>query len=131
MNASIVNTEIDDAQAMNTFCGAGGAADDCAGGIASNNFGFNIQAGVHLPQLLGWKTSHDIVPHFMFERVRTQDKMPVGTDPDKSRNRNAVYTIGVSYLPIPAVALKVDHTHTVLQNNTSTDVFALGIAYMY
>jgi len=131
MNASIVNTEIDDAQAMNTFCGAGGAADDCAGGIASNNFGFNIQAGVHLPQLLGWKTSHDIVPHFMFERVRTQDKMPAGTDPDKSRNRNAVYTIGVSYLPIPAVALKVDHTHTVLQNNTSTDVFALGIAYMY
>ena len=65
-----------------------------------------FRPGVHLPQLMGWKTSQDIVPHFMFERVRTQDKMPAGTDPDKSRNRNAVYTFGVAYLPIPEVALK-------------------------
>ena len=131
MNASIVNTEIDDAQAMNTFCAPGGATDDCVGGIASNIFGYNIQAGVHLPQLMGWKTSQDIVPHFMFERVRTQDEMPAGTDPDKSANRNAVYTFGVTYLPIPAVAIKMDHTHIVLQDNTSTDKFNLGIAYMY
>ncbi|MBT3414582.1 MAG: hypothetical protein HOI59_08760 [Nitrospina sp.] len=131
MNASIVNTDIDDAGAMNTFCAAGGAVDDCAGGIASNNFGYNVQAGVHLPQLMGWKTSHDIVPHFMFERVRTQDEMPAGTDPDKSKNRNAVYTFGVAYLPIPEVALKVDHTHTMLQDNTSTDQFNMAIAYMY
>jgi len=71
------------------------------------------------------------VPHFMFERVRTQDEMPAGTDPDKSANRNAVYTFGVTYLPIPAVAIKMDHTHIVLQDNTSTDKFNLGIAYMY
>ena len=96
-----------------------------------NNFGFNVQTGIHLPQLMGWKTSQDIVPHFMFERVRTQDKMPVGTDPDKSRNRNAIFTFGVAYLPIPEVALKMDHTHIMLQNNTSTDEFNLGVAYMY
>ena len=57
--------------------------------------------------------------------------MPAGTDPDKSKNRNAVYTFGVAYLPIPEVALKVDHTHTMLQDNTSTDQFNMAIAYMY
>jgi hypothetical protein len=67
----------------------------------------------------------------MFERVRTQDEMPAGTDPDKSKNRDAVYTFGVAYLPTPEVALKVDHTHTMLQDNTSTDQFNMAIAYMY
>ena len=129
MNASIVNISVDDALFMNNFCASG--ADDCSGGIASNNFGFNVQAGVHLPQLMGWKTSQDIVPHFMFERVRTQDEMPAQTSPDKSRNRNAIFTFGVAYLPIPEVALKMDHTHIMLQNNTSTDEFNLGVAYMY
>ena len=129
MNASIVNTSVDDALFMNNFCDSG--ADDCSGGIASNNFGFNVQAGVHLPQLMGWKTSQDIVPHFMFERVRTQDEMPAQTSPDKSRNRNAIFTFGVAYLPIPEVAMKMDHTHIMLQDNTSTDEFNLGVAYMY
>jgi len=129
MNASIVNTDINDAAAMNTFCGT--AAGGCSGGIASNNFGYNIQAGVHLPQLLGWKTTHDIVPHFMFERVRTQDEMPAGTAADLSKNRNAVYTYGVSYMPIPEVALKIDHTHTKTEDSKSTDLFSMAVAYMY
>ena len=131
MNASIVNTHVEDAREMNKFCASAPSANSCSGGIAENNFGFNVQAGVHLPQLMGWKTSHDIVPHFMFERVRTQDEMPAGTDPDKSKNRDAVYTFGVAYLPTPEVALKVDHTHTMLQDNTSTDQFNMAIAYMY
>ena len=129
MNASIIDIHVDDALFMNDFCDSG--ADDCSGGIASNNFGFNVQAGIHLPQLMGWRTSQDIVPHFMFERVRTQDEMPAQTSPDKSRNRNAIFTFGVAYLPIPEVALKMDHTHIMLQNNTSTDEFNLGVAYMY
>ncbi|MBT6718860.1 MAG: hypothetical protein HOB18_14660 [Nitrospina sp.] len=130
MNASIINISVDDAMFMNNFCRSAAGA-GCSDGIASNNFGFNVQAGVHLPQLMGWRTSHDIVPHFMFERVRTQDEMPAQTSPDKSKNRNGVYTFGVSYLPIPEVALKVDHTHIVLQDNTSTDTFNMAVAYMY
>ncbi len=133
MNASIVNIDVDDAQALNNFRNEGEGCDDKQedGVIASNSFGYNIQAGVHLPQLMGWKTSHDIVPHFMFERVRTQDEVPNGTSPDRSKNRNAVYTFGVSYLPTPSVALKLDHTHIKLEDNTSEDRLNLGIAYMY
>ncbi len=129
INASIVNIDINDAQAMNNFCD--GTGSKCKGGIASNNFGYNIQAGMHLPQLMGWKTSHDIVPHFMFERVRTQDEVPAGTVAGEKYNRNAIYTFGVSYLPTPAVAIKIDHTHARLGNNQSKDKLNLGIAYMY
>ncbi len=132
MNASIVNTDVNDAAAMNAFCDGGNGGKRCdTDQIASNNFGYNIQAGVHIPQLMGWKTSHDIVPHFMFERVRTQDEVPTGAVADESKNRNAVYTFGVAYLPTSSVAIKMDHTHTRLGNNTSTDRFNLGIAYMY
>lgn len=132
MNATIVNTDIDDAAAMNTFCDGGNGGKRCnTNQIASNNFGYNIQAGVHLPQLLGWKTSHDIVPHFMFERVRTQDEMPTGATPDRSKNRDEIYTFGVTYLPIPEVAIKADHTHTILETRKSTDQFNMAIAYMY
>ena len=128
MNASIVNIDIDDAAALNTFCAT---STGCSGGIAENNFGYNIQAGIHLPQLLGWKTSHDIIPHFMFERVRTQDEMPTGTAANRARNRDEVYTFGVAYLPTPSVSLKTDYTVTKLGDNTSTDQFNVGIAYMY
>lgn len=137
MNASVVNIDVDDAAALNAFCNAKDIANNpinansCAGGIASNNFGWNIQAGIHLPQLLGMKTTHDLVPHFMFERVRTQDEMPSGTDPTESRNRNAVYTFGLTYLPTAAVAIKADHTVTRTGDGKSTDQFNMGIAYMY
>ncbi len=137
MNASIVNIDVNDAAAMNKFCATAimvkgkETTYDCKGGIASNNFGYNIQAGIHLPQLMGWKTSQDIVPHFMFERVRTQDDVPDGTPANEKENLNGIYTFGVSYLPTPAVAIKFDHTHTRRGDNTSDDSLRLGIAYMY
>ena len=129
MNASIVNTSVDNTLELNRFCTA--ATSGCSAGIAENNFGYNVQAGVHLPQLLGWKTSHDIVPHFMFERVRTQDEMNGETAPDYSKNRDAVYTFGVAYLPIPEVSLKVDHTITNTQDGKTADQFNMAVAYMY
>jgi hypothetical protein len=66
----------------------------------------------------------------MFERVRTQDEMD-GKAPDRSKNRNGVYTFGVAYLPIPEVAIKMDHTHTKLENKSTEVQFNLGIAYMF
>ncbi len=132
MNASIVNTDIDDTAAINTACAT--ANFNCnggTGGVAKNQFGYNIQAGVHLPQLMGWKTSHDIIPHFMYERVRTQDELEGGTAPDLSRNRDNIYTLGVAYLPTPKVSIKADYTSTGLGNGTHDEAYNLGIAYMY
>jgi hypothetical protein len=129
MNSTVVVTHIADTTAMENFCGIAG--NGCSGGVAERQFGFNIQAGIHLPQLMGWKTTHDIIPHIMFERVRTQDKMAQGVAHTLSRNRNAVYTFGVAYLPIPAVSIKADHTNTRLANGNNTDQFNMAVSYMY
>ena len=129
MNATIVNTSISDTEELNAFCSITGNA--CTGQIAENQFGFNMQAGVHLPQLMGWKTTQDIIPHFMFERVRTQDSNDSTYTIDRSKNRNQVYTAGVAYLPIPKVSLKADYTHEKLENNTSTQQFNMSVSYLY
>jgi hypothetical protein len=129
MNATIVNTSISDTEELNAFCSISGNA--CTGRIAENQFGFNIQAGVHLPQLMGWKTTHDIIPHFMFERVRTQDKNDGTYAIDYSKNRNQIYTAGVAYLPIPKVSIKADITHENLGDDTSSKQFNMSVSYLY
>lgn len=135
MNATIVNTSISDTIELNAFCkkqpSPKGESKACGGKIAENQFGFNIQAGVHLPQLMGWKTTQDIIPHFMFERVRTQDKNDGTYAIDYSKNRNQVYTAGVAYLPIPKVSIKADVTHERLGDSTSTEQFNMSVSYLY
>jgi hypothetical protein len=127
MNATIVHTQIDNTLELNRFC----AVNVCSGDISESQFGYNVQAGIHLPQLIGWKTSHDIIPHFMFERVRTQDKSNGEVTINRARNRNEIYTFGLTYLPIPAVALKMDHTSTHTEDGFTTDQFNMALAYMY
>ena len=67
----------------------------------------------------------------MFERVRTQDKVNGETTIDRTKNRNGVYTFGLTYLPIPAVALKMDHTSTHTEDGKVDDQFNMAVAYMW
>ena len=63
MNASISNIIIEDGVALNNFCSDGGHS--CSTGIADNIFGFNVQTGVKLFQLMGKNTSHYLVAFFL------------------------------------------------------------------
>ncbi len=126
MNASIAHINISDAAAINTFQIANGDPGDVASGI----FGWNIQAGVHMPQLLGRSTSQDVVPFLMYEFIDTQNEMPVGTVA-KPEFEKKITTVGVSYMPIPAVALKFDYQHISRADGNRTDQVNLGMAYMY
>jgi hypothetical protein len=136
MNASIANIDVSDAAAINAFCAS--AAGDCTSDIGDSIFGWNVQAGVHVPQLLGMNTSHDVVTWFMFERIRPQDSVPTGTAPAAGVNFN-VYQGGITYLPIPSVAIKADWKHQRFDNpnfavgevGKAADTVNLGIAYMY
>ena len=134
MNASIANIKIDDAAAMNAYCAS--AAGDCTGDIGDNIFGWNVQAGVHVPQLLGMNTSHDLVTWFMYEKIRPQDSVPSGTAATSGVNFD-VYQAGITYLPIPSVAVKMDWQHRRFDNpnygalGKSADAINLGVAYMY
>jgi len=136
MNASVANINVSDAAALNAFCAS--ASGDCTSDVGDNIFGWNVQAGIHVPQLLGINTSHDLVTWFMFERVRPQDSVPSGTSPTAGVNFNS-YAAGVAYYPIPEVAIKVDWQHRVFQNpdfavgklGRAADSVNLGIGLMY
>ena len=128
MNSTIVNIDIDDAGAINTYCGS--AAGDCTSDVADNIFGWNIQAGVHLPQLMGIKTTQDVVPFLLYENVRPQDSMPSGTAPSHANNFEVI-TAGMAYLPIDSVSIKLDYQHFMFRNSTSKDVVNIGVAYMF
>ena len=126
MNASIAHINVSDAGAINTFQIAN--VDD--GDVASGIFGWNIQAGVHMPQLLGMSTSQDVIPFLMYEFIDTQNEMPAGFAPDLA-NEKKITTAGVSYMPIPQVAVKFDYVHISKGNGDRVDQVNLGLAYMF
>ena len=128
MNAAIANIDIQDAAAMNTFCATNTG---CAANIADNIFGWNIQAGVHLLQLMGRSTTQDLVPYVLYEKIRPQDSTPSGTATTSTANFD-VLTMGVSYMPVPNVALKADFSTKYFEQTAgTTETFNLGMGYMF
>jgi len=136
MNSTIANISIDDTAELNKFASDEGTA---SGAIGERIFGWNIQAGVHLLQLMGKTTKHDLVAHVMYESLDTQadldDTCTTNCDVDSKAARDIVH-FGLTYKPIPEVAIKVDHKileyayadgTTDNQDKTTN----LGIAYMY
>jgi len=130
MNASVANVHINNAAELNAFATAQGNA---SGNIASNALGWNVQAGIHWPQLLGKSTSHDVITHFMYEFIDTQNQMPTGaTQQTGSEGETDVYTAGVTWFPATInVALKADYTHQVFLDGTSSNEINFGMAYMF
>jgi hypothetical protein len=131
MNASIANIHINNAAELNNYSIAQGTNSDL--NIASSILGYNVQVGIHWPQLLGKSTSHDVITHFMYEFIDTQNKMPAGFAPQTgSKGETDVYTAGITWYPSTInVALKTDYTHQVFQDGTSDSQFLFGIAYMF
>ncbi len=126
MNASIAHINISDAAAINTFQIANGDPGDVASGI----FGWNIQAGIHMPQLLNMSTSQDVIPFLMYEFIDPQNEMPAGFAADLA-NEKKITTAGISYMPIPVVAVKFDYQHISRADGNREDRVNLGLAYMF
>ena len=136
MNSTIVNITIEDAAEINQFAQAEGTA---SGSVGDRIFGMNIQAGIHIPQLMGKQTKHDWIAHAMYESIDTQASLSncltttTGTsncEVDGQASRDIV-TFGITYKPIPAVALKLDRTHWWYADESDKYTTNLGVAYMY
>jgi hypothetical protein len=138
MNASIANIHINNAAELNNFTIAQNVLDPPDKNnddlnIASNILGYNVQFGIHWPQLLGKSTSHDVITHFMYEFIDTQNEMPAGFAPRMdSKGETDVYTAGVTWFPSTRnVALKMDYTHQTFNDGTSNNQVNFGMAYMF
>ena len=119
--------------------------------VPKSAFGFVAQAALHLPQQMRWKTSHDIIPFVKYEKIRPNDVIgDNATSSDRTKNFESI-AVGVSYMPIKKVALKMDwHIYKFTGKELSTgagsdgsqncclntvenreSVVNLGVAYMY
>ena len=127
MNASYATIHIQNAAELNAFAVASGTA---SGTIAEDIVGWNVQAGIHVLQLLGRGTTHDVVLHGMYEFIDTQSDIPVGFALDPKGERNVI-TVGLAYYPISKVALKADFQSFQFDNKTSAEQFNFGMAYMF
>jgi hypothetical protein len=115
---------IDDAAALSSAAGSDGP-------IASRIYGWYLEGAYDILPLLRPGTTQYLAPFFRFERYNTQAKVPSGFTPDRSKDRK-LYTMGISYKPIPNVVLKVDYRNYDAEGPAKvSDEFALGIGFAF
>jgi hypothetical protein len=136
LNSTIANISIADTAEINKYASDEGTA---SGAIGERIFGWNIQAGVHLLQLAGKTTKHDLIAHVMYESLDTQadldDTCATNCAVDDKAARDIVH-FGLTYKPIPDVAIKIDHkileyAYADGSKDNQDKTTNLGIAYMY
>jgi hypothetical protein len=98
--------------------------------VGSQILGGYGEIAYHLFHHMMPSTKHDLVAFVRHERINTHHKIPTGTAKAAANNKN-VTTFGVSYLPIPQVALKADFSLNRNKANTDANEFNLGMAYMF
>jgi hypothetical protein len=99
--------------------------------IANQVFGWYGEVAYDILPLLRPGTTHYLAPFFRFERLNTQWHVPAGFSPDRSKDRK-LYTIGLSYRPIPNVVLKMDYRNFDNKGPRNvSDEFAIGLGFAF
>jgi hypothetical protein len=137
---AIMRGWVDDTSAINTWCANN---DSCNADVPKAAFGWLLEAGLHLPQFLGWNTTHDFIPYISYEKIRPNDETgdDAATGQLSSTSNFHDLTIGVSYKPIDTVALKIDYQQFFYDESvddlddpawtTTNSIVNLGVAYQY
>jgi len=134
---------VSDTAEINTACTADvGATNACDGTTPKSAFGYIGTFAVHLPELMGKKTTHDWIPFVQYSGLRPVDEEgdnATSSDPSKNYDQLAV---GVAYKPHEQVAIKAHwrinyYGGTEVANSvpgdagTSKTYFDFGVAYSY
>lgn len=116
---------IGNSAALNAAVAAGGGAEV----VGSRFFGGYAQAAFNILSLKS-ACSQYVAPFFRYERYDTQQgvKAPFRGAPANSR---VEYTTGLTYKPIPKIALKVDQQWKRNQARTGVNQWDIGLGYMF
>jgi hypothetical protein len=98
--------------------------------VASKMMGWYVEGAYHPFHHLLPSAKKDLILFSRFEDYNTNYKMPTGFAPSAANDRNA-WTSGISFLPIPQVALKADYSVNWNQANGGTDQFNVGVGFYY
>lgn len=98
--------------------------------VGSSMLGWYLEGAYHLFHHLWPSTKHDLVVFGRYEDFDTQFKMPTGFAGSAANDRRTM-TTGISYLPIPQVALKADYMANWNMANGGVDQFNMGLGFYY
>ena len=98
--------------------------------IGTENYGWYTEAAYDVMPLL-WKDSTQyLAPFFRYEQYDTLAAVPKGFDNDGSYNR-WIYQAGLTYKPIPNIAIKADYRNIHSAAGQQPDEFNLGVGFIY
>jgi uncharacterized small protein (DUF1192 family) len=75
-------------------------------------------------------TEHQLFPFARYERLDTQRRVPSGFSDDPATD-GEIRTFGLTYKPIPNVAIKADYQDFDNEADTGIDQFNLAVSYLF
>lgn len=119
---------LSDAAALNTFLVT--TDPTFTNFVGRQMLGWYLEGAYHVLHHIVPDTKQDVVAFARYEDFNTQFKMPAGFAANPANDRNTL-TFGVSYMPIPQVAVKADYMTNWNKANGGTDQFNLGVGFYY
>lgn len=96
----------------------------------SKLFGGYVEGAYDVLSLVKNNKGHYLAPFFRYERYDTQADTPSAFAKNPANSR-VEYTAGLTYKPIPQVAVKADHQWMLNQARTGINQWNLGLAYIF
>jgi hypothetical protein len=110
-----------------------GAADistETGENVGEEMMGWYLEAAYDILRLVAPDTNQSVVAFLRYEDFNTQESMPSGFAADPANERQ-VTTMGVSYLPIPDVAIKADVESWEDGADNDGNRFNMAVAYQF
>lgn len=71
-----------------------------------------------------------LMPYYRFESVNTQDQLPIGLAPDRSKD-GLFHSLGLEFRPIHNIVVKTDYQWNRNQAKTGLDQFNIALGYSF
>ncbi len=98
--------------------------------IGSQNYGWYIETAYDVLPLFRPDTAQYLAPFIRYERYDTQYRVPAGFTASGEYDTTTT-TVGITYKPIPQVAIKADYRNLDSASAPKADEFNVGFAYAF
>jgi hypothetical protein len=98
--------------------------------IGKQNYGWYAEGAYDVMPLLFKDSSHYLAPFFRYEQYDSLAKVATGFD-DDGRYDRWIYQGGLTYKPIPNIAIKADYRNIRSASGDRPDEFNLGVGFIY
>lgn len=98
--------------------------------VGKQNYGLYTEFAYDVMPVIWENTTQYLAPFFRYERYNTLASIPDGFDYDKKWDR-WIYQVGLTYKPIPNIAIKADYQNYHTSGGALPNQFNLGLGFIY